>query len=59
MVKNLSQRERHLIHLKFVQQLKLEEISQLTGIKLGTLKSIYHRAYKKLREMYKKEHHNE
>ncbi len=59
MVKQLSQRERNLIHLRFVQQLKLKEISQLTGIKLGTLKSIYHRTFKKLREIYAKEHNNE
>jgi RNA polymerase sigma-70 factor (ECF subfamily) len=58
MVMKLPQRERHLIHLRFVQQLKVEEISELTNIKLGTLKSLYHRAFKKLRKMYEREQRN-
>jgi len=59
LVKMLSQRERHLIHLRFVQGLKINEISEITGIKSGTLKSIYHRAFKKLKDIYIKEHLNE
>ncbi len=56
LVKMLPQRERHLIHLRFVQQLKIDEISEITGIKSGTLKSIYHRTFKKLRKICAKEH---
>ena len=56
LVKTLPQRERHLIHLRFVQQLKIDEISELTGIKSGTLKSIYHRTFKKLKQICAKEH---
>ncbi len=58
-IKSLPQRDRHLIHLRFVKEMKIREISELTGIKEGTLKSIYHRAFKKLKEIYIKEHLNE
>ena len=58
LIKILPQRERHLINLRFVQGMKIAEISKVTGIKQGTLKSIYHRAFKKLRELYIKEQRN-
>jgi RNA polymerase sigma-70 factor (ECF subfamily) len=58
LIKTLPQRERHLINLRFVQGMKIAEISKVTGIKQGTLKSIYHRAFKKLRELYIKEQRN-
>lgn len=47
-IKLLTQRERHLFHLRYVQDLKVKDIAVMTGIKLGTLKCIYHRAHKKL-----------
>lgn len=40
----LSERSREVIVLKDVEQMKLEEISQLLGVTLGTVKSRSHRA---------------
>ena len=55
-IKKLPQQDRHLIHMSFMQDMKITDIAGITGIKEGTLKSSYHRMYKKMRDMYMKEY---
>ena len=55
-IKRLPQHERHLLHLRFMQDMKIADIAGLTGIKIGTLKSSYHRMYKKMRDIYTREY---
>ncbi|MCK5130018.1 MAG: RNA polymerase sigma factor [Clostridiales bacterium] len=51
----LPERERHLFHLRYVQDIKVSDIAKMTDIKLSTLKSIYHRAHKKLYDLLSEE----
>jgi RNA polymerase sigma-70 factor (ECF subfamily) len=46
----LPEDQKHIFLLKEMEQLQLEEISQITDIKIGTLKSKLHRARQALRE---------
>ena len=45
----LEERERTIIVLRFFQELKLQEIAEITGEKLNTVKSTLYRGLKKLR----------
>lgn len=45
----LDERERTIVVLRFFQELKLQEIAEITGEKLNTVKSTLYRSLKKLR----------
>lgn len=49
LLSKLSKKERQIILLKSVENMKYEEISKITSISVGTLKSLYSRTIKKLR----------
>jgi RNA polymerase sigma-70 factor (ECF subfamily) len=46
----LEESQRQVVALRFYADLSLEEIAEVTGIPLGTVKSRLHRALAKLRE---------
>ena len=45
----LDERERTVIVLRFLQELKLQEIAQVTGENVNTVKTILYRSLKKLK----------
>ncbi len=47
-IKKLDEKYQTIVHLRFFESLSYEEISEATGIKIGTLKSHLNRALKKL-----------
>ena len=51
----LTPRERHLFHLRYIEDMSVVDIAKLTGIKLGTLKSIFHRTLKRLHDSLNQE----
>lgn len=48
--------KRYLFYLKYIEDKSMEEIMEITGIKEGTLKSIYHRMRKELSFLLAKEY---
>lgn len=52
-ISNLPQKQAEVFELKFFQDLKFSEISQLTGVSEGGLKANYHHAVKKIEEYLK------
>ena len=52
----LPDKERHLFHLRYVEDMKITDIAVITGIKVGTLKSIYHRMCKRLSQSLQEEY---
>ncbi len=50
-IDRLTLEEQTIIRLRFFEDLKLEEISRATGIKLNTVKTKLYKALKKLREL--------
>jgi RNA polymerase sigma factor (sigma-70 family) len=49
--------KRYLFYLKYIEDKSMEDIMEITGIKEGTLKSIYHRMRKDLSALLAKEYH--
>ena len=49
-IDRLSEKERTVIRLRFFEDLKLEEIAQVTGANLNTVKSRLYKSLKKLKE---------
>ena len=47
----LEEKEQTIIRLRFFQDLKLEEIAQVTGVNLNTVKSRLYKSLRKLREL--------
>ena len=52
----LDQKEQLIIRLRFFEDMKLEEIAQVTGVNLNTVKSRLYKALRKLRELTGEEH---
>ncbi len=52
-VKNLRAGERELIYLHYYENLRYREISEITGMPVGTVKSRIHSAREKIREALK------
>jgi RNA polymerase sigma-70 factor (ECF subfamily) len=48
-IRSLNETQKKLIHLKYFEDLKLEDISQILEMPLGTVKSQLHRALKQLK----------
>ena len=55
-IDRLDQKEQLIIRLRFFEDMKLEEIAQVTGVNLNTVKSRLYKALRKLRELTGEEH---
>ena len=49
----LSKREQEVIHLKFFENMNIEEISNVLGIKYQSVKNTSHSAIQKLKKFFK------
>ncbi|MEQ2457137.1 sigma-70 family RNA polymerase sigma factor [Flavonifractor hominis] len=54
-IERLDPKEQAIIRLRFFQDMKLEEIAQVTGINLNTVKSRLYKSLRKLRELTEEE----
>jgi RNA polymerase sigma-70 factor (ECF subfamily) len=54
-VQSLSEDHRHIVILRFYHELKLEEIAEIVGIPLSTLKSRLYQSLKKLADILRTE----
>ena len=55
-IERLNTQEQTIIRLRFFHDMKLEEIAQVTGVNLNTVKSRLYKALRKLRELTGEEH---
>lgn len=53
---HLTDHKKYLFYLRYVEDRSMEDIMRITGIKEGTLKSIYHRMRKELSLLLAKEY---
>lgn len=51
-VHNLPEKQRIIFNLKYYQELKYEDISQIMGTSIGALKASYHHAVKKIKNFF-------
>ena len=51
---SLPQKQRLVFNLRYFDEMKYEDISQITGTSTGALKASYHHAYNKLKEELQK-----
>ena len=54
-IERLNTAEQTIIRLRFFQDMKLEEIAQVTGVNLNTVKSRLYQSLRKLKEMTKED----
>jgi RNA polymerase sigma-70 factor (ECF subfamily) len=54
-IQSLPEKQRIIFNLKYFQEMKYEEISEILGTSTGGLKASYHHAVKKI-EAFLKEH---
>ena len=52
-MQELSPRQQQIVRLFFIEQMKYEDIAQITDTSVGALKTSYHIAYKKISEELK------
>ena len=50
----LPEKQRISFNLKYFQEMKYEEISEILGTSVGALKASYHHAVKKIEEFFEK-----
>jgi RNA polymerase sigma-70 factor (ECF subfamily) len=50
----LPQKQRIVFSLRYFDEMKYEEISEITGTSIGALKASYHHAYNKIKEELQK-----
>lgn len=50
-IRTLPEKQRIVFTLKYFQEMKYEQISQITGTSIGALKASYHHAVKKIEEI--------
>ena len=50
----LPDKQRIVFNLKYFQEMKYEEISEILGTSVGALKASYHHAVKKIESFFKK-----
>lgn len=55
-IATLPDKQRMVFNLKYFDELKYEEISQLTGTSVGALKASFHLAQKKIRDFFDNRH---
>lgn len=53
-IQRLPQKQRIVFSLRYFDELKYEEISEITGTSTGALKASYHHAYNKIKEELQK-----
>ncbi len=51
-IQQLPDKQRAVFTLKYYQELKYEEISEITGTSIGALKASYHHAVKKIEDFF-------
>ena len=49
-IQRLPQKQRIVFSLRYFDEMKYEDISQITGTSIGALKASYHHAYNKIKE---------
>ena len=49
-IQRLPQKQRIVFSLRYFDEMKYEEISEITGTSVGALKASYHHAYNKVKE---------
>jgi len=49
-IRNLPQKQRLVFNMRYFDELKYEDISEITGTSIGALKASYHHAYNKIRK---------
>lgn len=52
-IQTLPEKQRIIFHLKYFQDMKYNEISEIMGTSIGALKASYHHAIKKIEEFFK------
>ena len=52
-IQTLPEKQRMVFNLKYFQEMKYEEISEILGTSVGALKASYHHAVKKIRRIFK------
>jgi RNA polymerase sigma-70 factor (ECF subfamily) len=53
-IQKLPQKQRVVFNLRYLDDMKYEEISEITGTSIGALKASYHHAYNKIKEELQK-----
>ena len=53
-IRQLPKKQRAIFNLRYFDEMKYEDISQITGTSVGALKASYHHAYNKVSETLKK-----
>ena len=53
-IQRLPQKQRIVFNLRYFEEMKYEEISEITGTYVGALKASYHHAYGKIKDELKK-----
>ena len=53
-IQRLPQKQRIVFNLRYFEEMKYEEISEITGTSVGALKASYHHAYGKIKDELKK-----
>lgn len=53
-IQRLPEKQRIVFNLRYFDELKYEDISEITGTSIGALKASYHHAYTKIKEDLKK-----
>lgn len=52
-IQTLPEKQRIIFHLKYFQDMKYNEISEIMGTSIGALKASYHHAVKKIEEFFR------
>ena len=52
-IQTLPEKQRIIFHLKYFEDMKYNEISEIMGTSIGALKASYHHAVKKIEEFFK------
>jgi RNA polymerase sigma-70 factor (ECF subfamily) len=57
-IQRLPQKQRVVFNLRYFEEMKYEDISEITGTSVGALKASYHHAYGKIKDELKKISYN-
>ena len=52
-IRTLPEKQRIIFNLRYFQEMKYEDISEILGTTVGALKTSYHHAVKKIEEFFK------